>query len=51
MLSEQAIFEFQKIYQRKFNENITFDKAREEAFKLLQVFKVIYKPIKKYGKS
>ncbi|MCM8787536.1 MAG: hypothetical protein NC935_05725 [Candidatus Omnitrophica bacterium] len=45
MLSEQAILEFQQLYKKKFGEEIVFNKAKEEAIKFLQFFKLIFKPI------
>lgn len=51
MLSEQAIKEFQKIYLKKYGYELPFEKAKEEAVKLLQLFKLIFKPINKHEKD
>ncbi len=45
MLSERAILEFQQLYRKKFGEDIAFNKAKEEALKLLKLFQLIFKPI------
>ena len=46
-MNKKAIKEFQEIYRKKFGEEIDDLKAREVARKLLNLFKVIYKPTQK----
>ncbi len=45
MLNKQAIEEYQKIYKEEFGEEISEDEAIEQGERLIQLFKVIYKPI------
>lgn len=47
MLSKKALEEFKTIWRKQFNEDITDEKATEEAINLLTLFDVIYRPIKK----
>jgi len=46
-LSKEAIEEFKEIYRQEFGEEISDQKALELALNLLNLFKVIYKPITK----
>jgi len=46
MLSKQSIFEFQQIYKKNFGVEISFDEAREQGVKLIDLFKIVYKPLK-----
>lgn len=46
-LSEKQVKEFRSIYQKKFGIDLTKEAAYEEGVKVLQLFKAIYKPIKK----
>ncbi len=42
MLSQKALDEFKAIWRKQFNEDITDEKAAEEAINLLTLFDVIY---------
>ena len=46
-LKKEAIREFQEIYKEKFGEEISDQRALELGNNLLNLFKVIYKPISK----
>lgn len=46
-LSNKAIIDFKKIYQKKFGVNLTDIEANEKGVELLEFFKLIYKPIPK----
>jgi len=46
-LPKKAIEEYQTIYKRTFGKTISYEKAEMEGIKLLMLFKLIYKPIKK----
>jgi hypothetical protein len=45
MLSEIAVKEFMEIYKNKYKDELSFGEAKEQASKLLHIFKVISKPI------
>jgi hypothetical protein len=47
MLSKQAVEEFQQIYKKEFNEELSFDVATEHASRFLSLFKAVYSPIPK----
>lgn len=47
MISEQALQEFKAIWKKQFGEEISDDLAIAEAINLLNLFNVIYKPVKK----
>jgi hypothetical protein len=47
MLSKQAVEEYQEIYKKEFHEEISFAEAEEQASRVLNLFKIIYKPIPK----
>jgi hypothetical protein len=47
MVSEKALQEFKKIWQEEFGEDISDEKALEEATALLTMFDAIYRPIRK----
>lgn len=47
MLSDKALAEFKAIWREQFNEDISDEKAAEEAINLLTLFDAIYRPIKK----
>lgn len=44
-LSEKAIQEFKQIYKEEFNEDLSDQEAFEMATNLMELFKVIYRPI------
>jgi hypothetical protein len=44
-LSEEAIREFKKIYNREFGKTISDKEAQEIGQNLLSLFKIIYRPI------
>jgi hypothetical protein len=47
MISAQALQDFKVIWKSQFGEDISDEKATEEALNLLNLFNVIYRPIKK----
>jgi len=47
MVSEKALQEFKKLWREEFGEDISDEKALEEATALLTMFDVIYRPIPK----
>ncbi len=46
-LSKKAIEEFKKIYSQEFEEEISDEKAKELGENLINLFKIIYRPISK----
>ncbi len=46
-LSKKAIEEFKKIYSQEFEEEISDEQAKELGENLLNLFKIIYRPIPK----
>ena len=47
LLSKEAIKEFKQIYRQEFSEKISDQTALELALNLLNLFRVIYRPITK----
>ena len=47
MLSDKALEEFKKIWREEKGEDISDEKAAEEAINLLTLMNAIYRPIKK----
>lgn len=47
MLTEEAIEEFKKAYREVYNEEVSTEKAVDLGTSLLNMFQVIYRPIKK----
>lgn len=47
MISKEALEKFKKIWKEQFNEDISDEKAMEQAIKLLTLFDAVYRPIKK----
>ena len=47
MLSQKALEEFKKIWREEKGEDISDEKAAEEAINLLTLMDAVYKPIKK----
>lgn len=47
MLSEKALEDFKGIWREQFGEDISDEKAAEEAINLLTMFDAIYRPVKK----
>jgi hypothetical protein len=47
MVSEKALQEFKTIWREEFGEDISDEKALEEATALLTMFDAIYRPIRK----
>lgn len=47
MLSPEAIQEFKQLYREEFGEELPDQAALEKATKLINLFKVIYRPIPK----
>lgn len=50
-LSKEAIEEYKRIYRKNFGEDISDEEAREQGENLIDLFRVIYRPIpgKNYG--
>lgn len=47
MLTEEHLIKFQELYKRHFGKDIDRQDALEKASKLLQLMRIIYKPIAK----
>jgi hypothetical protein len=47
MISSEQLKEFKKIYKKEFGEDISDEDALESATKLIEMVKLIYRPIKK----
>lgn len=41
-LSDKAIIEFQKLYEKRFNKKISFEEAKVKASKFLRLFKAVF---------
>jgi hypothetical protein len=46
MVAIKSVLEFQRIYKKNFGAEISFDEAREQGMRLLELFKIVYKPLK-----
>lgn len=46
-LSRRAVEEYQAIYLKVFGEQISYEEASYQGMKLLRLFKIIYRPIRK----
>lgn len=49
MLSEESIKDFQKIYYEKYHERIDKQEALRMGLKLINLIKLVYRPIPKEG--
>jgi len=47
MLSRKAVIEFQVVYKKQFNRDISYEEAEKMGTKLLKLMKIIYRPIPK----
>ncbi len=47
MISKEALNEFKKIWKKEFGTDISDVEALDKATRLLNLFKAVYKPIKK----
>lgn len=47
MLSEKAVKEYKEIYKQEFGIELSDEEARDEAEKMIRMFRVIYRPIPK----
>lgn len=47
MLSKKAVEEYQQICREEQGRELSYEEAQDEALRLLQMFKVIYRPIPK----
>lgn len=47
MLSDDQITQFQKIWKKRFNENISKEEACEKGIKLINMVQLIYRPMTK----
>jgi len=45
MLSREAVYEYQKIYEEEFGTEISYNEALKQGIKLLSLMRVIYRPI------
>jgi len=45
-LSEKAIEELKRIYSQEFEKDISDEKAKELGNNLIELFKIIYRPVK-----
>jgi len=50
MLPKEGIREFKKLYKKKFNKDIDDQEASRMGTKLINLYKAIYKPNKRYDK-
>ncbi len=46
-LSKKAVEEYRSIYADVYGEELSNDEALQQAMRLLRLFKIIYKPIKR----
>lgn len=46
-LSKEAVEEFQQIYKKEFGKEISYAEAEDMGIRLINLFEVIYRPIKK----
>jgi hypothetical protein len=44
-LSDEAVKEFQEIYKKEFGEKIYYEDANKRGTELIELFRVIYRPI------
>ena len=44
MLTDKKVKEFQKMYFEEFGKKISFDKTKESATNLIDLYKLIFKP-------
>ena len=47
MITEKYILKFQKLYKEKFNEDISYDEALKQCTALVNLCKIVYRPITK----
>ncbi|MBD3245288.1 MAG: hypothetical protein GF335_04855 [Candidatus Moranbacteria bacterium] len=47
MLTEQEIRQFRDLWQSRFGEEISDEKAKEEGLKLVRLVEAVYKPVNK----
>jgi hypothetical protein len=47
MLSEEAISKYQQIYKKVHGKDLPYEKAKRDGLALLQLVKIIYRPIPK----
>lgn len=47
MLSRKAVTEFQAIYKKQFKKDISYEESERQGTKLLELMKIIYRPIPK----
>jgi len=47
MLSDKAVREYQLLIKKVYGIEIPYQQAKDEGIKLLHLFQIIYKPIKK----
>lgn len=45
MLPKEAIIEYQQIYEAQFGTEISFDEAMRQGTQLINLMRIIYKPI------
>ena len=47
ILSRKAVEEYQAIYLQVFGETISYEEASAQGMRLLRLFKIIYRPLKR----
>lgn len=50
MLSDEMVEKFRELYRTNFGEDISREEAYEQGIQLLQMMKVIYRPLPNTGK-
>ncbi|OGK11319.1 hypothetical protein A2768_01515 [Candidatus Roizmanbacteria bacterium RIFCSPHIGHO2_01_FULL_37_16] len=51
MLSKEAVIEYQQVYKKIYGKEISYEKALEQGTKLIELFKIINKPLKSSKKQ
>lgn len=51
LLTNEQVAEFQRLYKNRFGENISYEDAYDQGARLVQLMKVVYKPIPKTAGS
>ncbi len=45
MIKEKHILKFQRLYKEEFNEKITYDEALKQCIAMVELCKIVFKPI------
>ena len=51
MISKEAVGKYKRLYKEKFGKDLSDQEALEQATKLINLFRVIYRPIPKSGRN